>query len=120
MLKLIEPCEAYLSSYMEAYDEYAAQGITTYSFQNAREKDIFQQFERYRNGEDLPVNYVPSDYYWMVDDEKNLFIGQIALRHKLNERLMQVGGHIGYGVRYSVWGKGYGTKMLALVLEKAR
>ena len=30
------------------------------------------------------------------------------------------GGHIGYGVRYSEWNRGYGTKMLGLALEKAK
>lgn len=29
-------------------------------------------------------------------------------------------GHIGYGVRYSEWNKGYGTLMLKLALEKAK
>ena len=33
---------------------------------------------------------------------------------------MQRGGHIGYGVRYSEWNKGYGTRMLALALERAK
>ena len=28
--------------------------------------------------------------------------------------------HIGYGVRYSEWNKGYGTRMLALALERAK
>lgn len=38
----------------------------------------------------------------------------------MNDALLQRGGHIGYGVRYSEWNRGYGTKMLALALEKAK
>ncbi|MBR6051706.1 MAG: GNAT family N-acetyltransferase [Clostridia bacterium] len=34
--------------------------------------------------------------------------------------MAQRGGHIGYGVRYSEWNRGYGTKMLALALDKAK
>ena len=30
------------------------------------------------------------------------------------------GGHIGYGVRFSEWNKGYGTLMLSLALKKAK
>ncbi|MDI9540519.1 MAG: GNAT family N-acetyltransferase [Bacillota bacterium] len=38
----------------------------------------------------------------------------------MNDALEQRGGHIGYGIRYSEWNRGYGTKMLALALEKAK
>lgn len=120
MIKLIEPCEAYLASYMEAYDEYKQNNVTTYSFDNPKEEDILEKFDRYRKGVDLPAGYVGSDYYWLVDDEKSFFIGQIALRHNLNDKLRILGGHIGYGVRYGQWNKGYGSLMLKLVLEKAK
>ena len=35
MLKLIEPTEAYLASYEEAYREYVEKGVSTYSFTDA-------------------------------------------------------------------------------------
>ena len=47
-------------------------------------------------------------------------VGTIQIRHTLNDELMRVGGHIGYGVRPSERRKGYGTKMLALALERCR
>lgn len=67
-----------------------------------------------------PPNRVGEDKFWLVDEEKRYFIGEIAIRHQLNDALAQRGGHIGYGVRYSEWNRGYGTKMLALALEKAK
>ena len=36
------------------------------------------------------------------------------------DSLLRYGGHIGYGIRYSKWNFGYGTKMLALALKKAK
>ena len=33
---------------------------------------------------------------------------------------MKYGGHIGYGIKYSKWNLGYGTKMLSLALKKAK
>ena len=52
---------------------------------------------------------------------RNLSVtGRSGIRHRLNEALAQRGGHIGYGVRYGEWNRGYGTKMLALALEKAK
>ena len=120
MIKLIEPCEEYLASYQEAYDEYIANGVTTYSLYDPREVDVLERFDHYRKAMDLKPGYVRSDYYWLVEDEKRQFIGQIALRPELNEKLKLIGGNIGYGIRYSQWNKGYGTLMLKLVLEKAK
>ena len=120
MVRLIVPKEEYLRSYMEAFDEYVANSVSTYYFTDASSCDIFAKFDRYRKERDLPPDRVGEDKYWLVDDEKTYFIGEIAIRHRLNEALAQRGGHIGYGVRFSEWNHGYGTKMLALALEKAK
>jgi predicted acetyltransferase len=120
MVKLIVPNEEYLQSYIEAHDEYVDHNVSTYSFTDTSSCDIFAKFDRYRNERDLPPNRVGADTFWLVDDDKRYFIGEIAIRHRLNDTLAQRGGHIGYGVRYSEWNRGYGTKMLALALEKAK
>lgn len=120
MIKLLLPSEEYLLSYREAYDEYVKNNISTYSFTDPASCDIFAKFDRYRNERDLPPDRVGEDKYWLVDEERSFFIGEIAIRHRLNEALARRGGHIGYGVRYSEWNRGYGTKMLALGLEKAK
>ena len=120
MVSLIVPREEYLQSYREAFDEYVKNGVSTYYFTDASSCDIFAKFDRYRKERDLPPDRVGEDKYWLVDEEKTYFIGEIAIRHRLNEALAQRGGHIGYGVRYSEWNRGYGTKMLALALEKAK
>ena len=120
MIKLIVPCEAYLQSYKEAYKEYVAHDISAYSFTDASSCDIFAKFDRYRNERGLPPDRVGADIYWLADDEKTHFIGEIVIRHRLNDALARRGGHIGYGVRYSEWNRGYGTQMLTLALEKAK
>ncbi len=120
MVKLIVPNEEYLQSYIEAHDEYVDHNVSTYSFTDTSSCDIFAKFDRYRNERDLPPNRVGADTFWLVDDDKRYFIGEIAIRHRLNDALAQRGGHIGYGVRYSEWNCGFGTKMLALALEKAK
>lgn len=120
MIRLIVPNEGYLNSYMEAYDEYAKHGISAYSFSDASSYDVFAKFDRYRNEADLPSDRVGEDKYWLVDDDGSYFIGEIAIRHRLNDLLERRGGHIGYGIRYSEWNRGYGTTMLRLALEKAK
>ena len=70
------------------------------------------------NRVDLPVGIVPQTTYWLTDG--NLILGLIKLRHYLTEGLLEHGGHIGYAVHPDHRGKGYGKRMLALILEKAR
>ena len=120
MITLVEPSEAYLPSYREAYAEYHAKGISTYGMTDPDSCDIFEKYDNYRNERNLKPDRVGSDYYWLVDTETEAFIGEITIRHCLNDALRILGGHIGYMIRCGQWGKGYGTLMLKLALEKAK
>lgn len=120
MIALVEPCERYLNSYMEAGDEYRRNGVQTYAFDDARAYDIFEKYDNYRNERNLPPDRVGSHFYWLVNEDRDYFIGEISVRHKLTDALKRYGGHIGYGIRFSEWNKGYGTLMLGLALEKAK
>ena len=120
MITLIIPHEKYLKSYMEAYDEYQFMGVRTYAMTDARACNIFEKYDNYRHARNLKHDRVGADFYWLVDDEKDYFIGEITIRHTLTDALRLRGGHIGYCIRFSEWNKGYGTMMLRLGLEKAR
>lgn len=63
---------------------------------------------------------VPDSTYFCLDEERNIFVGAVNIRHYLNESLLFDGGHIGDGVRPSERGKGKGTQMIALALEKCK
>ncbi len=119
-IQLIVPCAAYLPSYAQAHDECVRAGVTTYHFDDPRRFDVLAKFDRLRRAEDLLAHQVGADYYWLVDDEERRFIGEISIRHKMTPVLLRIGGQVGYGVRPSEWGKGYGTMMLRLALDKAR
>ncbi len=64
------------------------------------------------------AGYVPSTTWWYVDGLD--YLGRIALRHRLTDHLLEVGGHIGYDVRPSARRNGHATAMLRLVLPEAR
>lgn len=68
--------------------------------------------------EKLPPHLVPATHYWLVEGAD--FIGRVSLRHELTEQLRLIGGHIGYEIRPSRRGQGYGKAALGLVLPKAR
>ncbi|RII35492.1 GNAT family N-acetyltransferase [Clostridium chromiireducens] len=71
-------------------------------------------------GINLQSGIVPSDIYFLVDENSKYLIGAIDIRHYLNEYLSEYGGNIGYGIRPSERQKGYATKMLALALEECK
>ena len=49
MIALVEPCEKYLHSYIEAYDEYKLNDVQTYAFNDARAYNIFEKYDNYRH-----------------------------------------------------------------------
>jgi predicted acetyltransferase len=63
-------------------------------------------------------SFVCSTTFWWVEGDQ--FIGRIAIRHELNARLLDYGGHIGYDVRRSRRREGQATRMLAAALPEAR
>ena len=61
---------------------------------------------------------VPQTSYWLYEDDKPMGYGRI--RHCLNEKLAETGGHIGYAIRCTEREKGYGNKLLSLLLEECK
>ena len=120
MVRLVEPSKQYIESYIQAFEEYKEHNIHSYGLDDATNLDILKKFDDYRNERNLKPDRVGAHFFWLVDDEKDYFIGEISIRHRLNEVLERYGGHIGYGVRFSEWDKGYGTLMLELALIEAK
>lgn len=127
-MELVEPSAEYKDSFIEAVKEFQNDDDYTHRNQWYRKQSIpeleadFEGFVArevsHARGENIPENYVPYSTFWLVDGGK--FIGQTNVRHQLNDHLMQIGGHIGYDIRPSERGKGYGNEILALALQKAK
>jgi len=64
-----------------------------------------------------PAGYVPATTLWLTDGPE--YLGRIAIRHRLTDRLRRAGGHIGYDVRPSARRRGYATAMLREALPVA-
>ncbi|MBO4209274.1 GNAT family N-acetyltransferase [Micromonospora echinofusca] len=65
-----------------------------------------------------PAGFVPSTTLWWVAGP--VYLGRIAVRHRLNQSLRELGGHIGYDVRPTARRRGHATAMLRAVLPVAR
>ena len=121
MARLERPSERWQASFLAAVEEFEAEGRAAHFNLPELQRD-FPAFVRrvigYSRGEGLPEGFVPSTDYWLIDG--NEFIGRVSIRHALTDGLRKIGGHIGYEIRPSKRRMGYGTRILALVLPKAR
>lgn len=75
-------------------------------------------FERYLEvlpqialGKLIPSDHVPSTMLFAFSDTNEL-VGRVSIRHNISGHLLNVGGHVGYGVVPSQRTKGYATEIL--------
>jgi predicted acetyltransferase len=68
---------------------------------------------------ELGERWVHCDYLWITDGEPEEVIGFIAIRHVLNDFLLDQGGHVGYSIRPARRGQGHATRALALAVGRA-
>ncbi|MFC3746986.1 GNAT family N-acetyltransferase [Paenibacillus sp. GCM10012306] len=64
------------------------------------------------------MSSVPQTTYWLLINSRPVGIGK--LRHYLNDDLRRSGGHIGYTIRPSERGKGYGRIILNELIKAAK
>lgn len=79
-----------------------------------------ERLEQISNPETCPPDYVPGNTYFLIKEDEDKIIGMIDIRHKLNDFLLQYGGHIGYGTRPTERRKGYNKISLYLGLLKSK
>jgi len=123
MLKLITPDKRFEEQYKEMMDEWYSyhEEIIPYSIRRLDYKDFdayLKGFEEESRGS--LCGFVPATTLWAYDEERNIIIGAVNIRHYLNDALLKNGGHIGDGVRPSERKKGYATKMISLALEECK
>lgn len=122
MLKLIKRCEEYAEGYKEYCAELYAHNVVffrptdpKYIDENwfARTKPWYDKKEKGLI-EGQPVSF----HYWAVDNGR--FIGEFQLRTEFTEKVLSDIGSVGYAVRVSEWGRGYGTEILGQGLTIAK
>lgn len=124
VLELVEPGDPYAAPFLEMAEAFQAAGEDRFERDLPLLRADFAAYvDRLRKsarGENLPPGYVPGDEFWLVERASGKIIGIIRLRRWLTPILKERGGHIGYAVRPGERRKGYGTQMLAMLLDKLR
>jgi predicted acetyltransferase len=126
MPELIEPTVELRESWLESAKEWGTESQDGAGLWEADDLSTVEGFaawtQRLREQSDdslpLPADRVHATYWWIVDDGN--YAGAITLRHALTAKLLDGGGHIGYGVRPSARRRGLASWALGQVLDRAR
>lgn len=120
-LELVFPTKDHKEAALAYRQEYFVKGeMIIHGDGGLDEAEDYQQWIEKIN-DDLDRNsdgFVPSTTYFAFAGSK--LVGTIQIRHRLNDYLLQYGGHIGYGVVPSERRKGYASAMLQLALKKCK
>lgn len=125
-LRFIEASNEYKEGIIEMLDEWKHFN-DTHDGANRSPSAIFIDYSDFDNyiyqlniaSKKVTEPKVPSSTYFVLDEDRNVFVGAISIRHYLNEGLRNGGGHIGDGVRPNERRKGYGTEIIRLGVIKA-
>lgn len=119
MLKLVKLERKYIPELSDMMEEWTAAGekIIPLAIRKTdwRDFDAYAESIEVKEGDD---RLVPDSTFFCLDTDRNIFVGAVNIRHRLNAGLLRSGGHIGDGIRPSERGKGLGTSMIALALEE--
>lgn len=140
MTRLVAPHVRHQDSYLAATDEFLASreqrdgdgdweddaelGYPGFTFtrEGLRDPEEFGRFVEQRRRarhEDAPRRrgWTPVTLLWMVVGDE--YVGSLAIRHRLTDRLLEEGGHIGYSVRPTARRRGHASRALARALVLA-
>jgi predicted acetyltransferase len=104
--------------FLNANDEYPFEGVS--DLKKVLDKsfeDFYNNLETNKHIDEIYPAYANQTTYVLADESGHIY-GLANLRHELKGKLIEIGGHVGYGIRPSERKKGYATIQLGMLLEK--
>ena len=120
MLTLVRPSMMYKDACLDAVREFHALGEYAIDAEElgAKFEDLVARLVAAQDPANVPPGELPYEDFWLMDGDE--WIGKLTLRTTINAKYLHAGGHIGYEIRPSKRGRGYGTILLRMGLEIAR
>ncbi len=120
-LKLVKASSEYKVQITAMLDEWYACGekIIPYAIRRLDYHD-FENYSKNLEVTDTSDGLVPDSTFFCLDEDRNIMVGAVNIRHYLNDSLLLNGGHIGDGVRPSERRKGIATEMIRLALSECK
>lgn len=123
-LKLVLPTAACKEMIMDYKKEFIENGDSLDGTAGLKEANSFEAWYRalcdHLSEKTVKPGRVPATTFMAVSTMDGHLIGMIDIRHRLNDYLLNFGGHIGYSIRKSERRKGYATEMLSLALGECK
>ncbi|RXZ80073.1 GNAT family N-acetyltransferase [Paenibacillaceae bacterium] len=124
LVRLISPTVELSEQYFKFYYDWINSGEDIIPWVVERDPSSFQHFVAFLYSADSEgklsnPNLVPHSTYLLMN-EQSLIVGAVNIRHRLNEKLLNSDGHIGYGICPSQRRKGYATILLQESLQVAK
>jgi predicted acetyltransferase len=121
MLTLRELFESDEQAFRTSLKEWDGQQLSWFTLDWKPSTPFSDHLDKLRNnrqGINIPDDWVPSTMlYGFVD---GTIVGRLNIQHRLTEKLLHRGGHIGYAVAPRYRGQGYATAMVRQSLPYAR
>lgn len=123
-VRLVRPAMGYREPYLSFYADWIRSGEAIVPWVVREDPGDFEAMLDFLYAEDSEEKisnplWVPHSTYWLLNEE-NLVVGAVNIRHRLNEKLLNSGGHIGYGIRPGHRRRGYASALLAQALQIAK
>ncbi len=120
-LRLVKASKEYRNQISDMMEEWYGtdEKIVPYAIRRLDYRD-FENYCENLEIKDESGGMVPDSTFFCLDEDRNIMVGAVNIRHYLSEALLLNGGHIGDGVRPSERRKGIATRMIGLALEECR
>lgn len=120
-VQLIKPSVIYKEHYMIFYQDWVQSGEDIVPWVVEKDPSNFTQYIEFLYAEDSEEKlknpaWVPHSTYWLVNEDGHI-VGAVNIRHRLNQKLLDSGGHIGYGIAPAYRRRGYASALLAETLQ---
>ncbi|GGG78210.1 GNAT family N-acetyltransferase [Paenibacillus radicis (ex Gao et al. 2016)] len=122
-LLLVKPTVDLQLPYVDFYEEWKQSGEDLVPWVIGKDPSDFRSMVQFLLDNEKegtrPYDQVPDSTFWLLGENSGI-LGAVNIRHRLTDKLLQLGGHIGYGIRPTQRRKGYATALLALALIEAK